>query len=102
MLWPITGQMPWLGPGGPVDLGTACIPCSGHTVSSDMEALCKEMDVGILELACAKLSPAQSRWQDREKGPCGSLYLCFFFLPIFHFLTMWVRISTSFPVTDYK
>lgn len=36
MLWPIKGQTPWLGMGGPADLGTAC---SGHTVSSDTEAL---------------------------------------------------------------
>lgn len=98
MLWPIKGQMPWLGIGGPADLGTACVPCSGHTVSLDMAALCKEMDVGILELACVKLSPAQSGWQDREKGPVVLFISVSPNLPLSHYLCPDISIFFSYSL----
>lgn len=64
---------------------------------------------GLLELACAKPSPAQGGWQGREKGPGqgeGALlsFLCLLllFLPVSYFLTTWVQKSESFSVLHYK
>lgn len=61
---------------GSADLGPACVPCSGHTVLRHGSIVQRnrrgDSEVGM----CKMLSPAQSGWQDREKGPCGFFFLC--------------------------
>lgn len=50
-------------------------------IISSHGSMCKAGGVGILRFACEMPRPAEGRWQDREKGPCGFFFIFAFFPP---------------------